>query len=107
MDIKEIERLVMSSFVLDTKEKLKLLSKIKHNKIELNKLNTIISTLKTAEKEINSRTENIVNDIKKQKKQKKNDLEQIKMWAKLINIETKETIEKEKEWNPDDILNLI
>lgn len=108
MDIEYITQLIMSSYVLPTKEKIMLISAIKKNEIEKDKLNNIIKQLENIKKEIDWKTDKIINNIKKiQLKNRNKKIPEIKTRTKIIDIQVKEEKAKEKEWNPDNILQSI
>ncbi len=108
MNEKEMQDLIMSSYIITIEQKLVLISAIERKAIPEDELKEILSKLEDAQKKINEKRDEII------KKAKINFNKTLKKVADntIINLQkvglaVNETLMNEKEWNPDNILDHI
>lgn len=98
MDKEYIYQLIMSSYVLSTEKKLILISAIERDTIDEDKLKEIVETLEKAKEEIDTKTEKLLNEAKKNYYNllSKN-IKEAEQQLQKINLETSEVLVKEEE----------
>ena len=104
----KLKELIMDSKILTIKEKLILIDTIKKGKINNEQLKEIIKDLTTSKKKIDTRIEQWKKEImKKYVKNMQKNLPIVKNKTVKIKLKTKETISKQNEWDPEEILNSL
>ena len=104
----KLKELIMDSKILTIKEKLILIDTIKKGKINNEQLKGIIKNLISSKDIIDKELENWIKEIQTEYvKSMEKKLPTIRTKVVKIKLNTKETIVKQDEWDPEELLKLI
>ena len=104
----KLKELIMDSKILTIKEKLILINSIKKNQIDTEKLKTIIKKLVSSKDIIDKELEKWIKEIQTEYiKNMEKKIPIIKTKVAKIKLNAKETLSKQDEWDPEELLKLI